>query len=101
MVRLISLNENLLFGLILPSRSKLLVFKSSPMVTKLKALVKSEGQGDRKLTCMDVCQINHVRRVVHNHHGQIAIETQRPRLLQSNGLYPLAGLSVENVDVRL
>lgn len=50
---------------------------------------------------MDVRQINHVRRVVHDHHGQISVEAQWPRLLKSNRLHPFAGLGVEDVDVSL
>lgn len=32
----------------------------------------------KTLTCVNIRQINHVWRVIHDHHGQISVEAQRP-----------------------
>lgn len=97
-VLLISRNENLLFGLMRPSRSMLLVLRSSPGIRKV--LFNCRSMNCQQLTCVQIGQVNHIRIIIHHHHRQVSIEAQRSRLLQADRLNPLAGLGVEDVDVR-
>lgn len=99
MVLFISLSENLRFGLILPSRSKFVVFSNSP-VKNIKFSQKL-FQVSKILTCVHVCQINYVRHVVEIHQRQVAIETERLWFFQANRLNPFSRLRIKNIQVGL
>lgn len=50
---------------------------------------------------MHISQINDAGQFIHKHQRQISIKTQRSRFLQSNGLNPLASLSVKYIQMSL